>query len=582
MTLALTDIGAIEFGVDPDETAESADSLLRKLLRGAEPEIIVMLRIGNRPVAGGGADLDDDGDIASLAFGEASNELAGASSDQQLLISDGDWCGKPDDFGAAHLEADPRLIDAGDYQERIPIYPEEDRRAVTFAASAEVANDDGFFADWQYDRTVEGQTAQLFLAEENGYSRDFLTIAEMRGRAMRAGLTRAVFEFETVADFFGRTPYCRDKWSGNGGSGGDAHLAGKRIQRVIGGPVMNVELALEDAAFETWRVTAGEYQDILKLKDAIAPLPYAGVDFIDDLAAMKAYAIPPGEYVRCSKLGRVRTNRGGLAFGKVTADVVGEVSSQTADILAHAALNTVSLPPQLVNQGSYGVIPADPVGYVAYGEETVEDVYNALLKPFNGYFGPDQNGRLSLGVVNAMLFDAPSYTLEEDEWFDGEPEDVDQRPRWRQSVTWNRNWTVMTAADIVPDWESNPNISQADVDFAQRETDLETAEDAAVLQRFRLGGVDDGDEVYGPVEGYFTTQDGARKAALNLLGWLKLRKKRFRPESGFNLIFARAGSAGRLIYPDMGLSAGRNFIADERIIRTGDRKIELNGIIAYA
>lgn len=582
MTLALTDIGAVEFGVDPDETTTSPDSLLKKLLRGAEAEIIVMLRIGNRPVAGGGADLDDDGDIGTLAFGEASNELAGASPDKSLLLSDGDWCGKPDDFGAAHLEADVRLLDAGDYQERVPLYPEEDRRAVSFGASAEVANDDGFFADWQYERTVEGQTGMLFLAEENGYSRDFLTVAEMRGKSMRAGLTRAYFEFETIADFFGRTPYCRDKWSGNGGSGGDAHLAGRRIQRVIGGPVRNVELVLEDAAFETWRVTAGEYQDILKLKDALAPLPYTGDDFGDDLAALKAATIPPGFYSRCSAIGRVRTNRGGLALGRVTADVIGEVSVKTADILVHAAINTAGAPPQLVNQGSYGALPDDPIGYVAYGEETVEDVFNALLKPFNGWFGPDQTGRLSVGVVNAGLFDNPVFTIDEDEWFDGEPEVADQRPRWAQSVTWNNNWTVMTASEIAPEWESNPNISAEDVAFAQREDDSWRWEDAAVLQRYRLGGVDDGDEVYGPVKGFFTEESGAKKAARALGGWLKLRKIRFRATSGFNLIFSRAGSPGRLIFPEMGLAGGRNFISDERNIRTRDRQIELNGIIAYA
>lgn len=581
MTLALTDIGAVEFGVDPDETATSADSLLKKILRGAEAEIIVMLRIGNRPVSGGGTDLDDQGDIATLAFGEASNELAGASPDQNILVADGDWCGKPDDFGAAHLEADARLLDAGDYQERVPLYPEEDRRAVSFAASAEIANDDGFFADWQYERTVEGQPAQLFLAEENGYSRDFLTVAEMRGKSVRAGLTRAWFEFETIADIFGRAPYCRDRWTGKGGSGGDAHLAGKRIQRVIGGPVKNVELQLEDAAFETWRVTAGAYQDILKLKSALAPLPWTGDDFGADLAALKAATIPPGFYSRASAIGRVRTNRGELGQGRVTADVIGEVSTITADILAAAAINTAGAPAQLVNQGSFGAIPADPVGYVAYGDETVEEVFNALLKPFNGWFGPDQSGRLSVGVVNADLFKAPVFTIDEDEWFDGEPETADQRPRWAQSVTWDNNWTLMTAAEIV-NFEDNPDVTAEDAAFAQREHLLERAEDAAVLQRFRLGGVDDGDEAYGPVKGFFTTQEGARKAARALLGWLKLRKKRFRATSGFNLMFARAGSPGRLIYPDMGLAAGRNFIADERNIRTRDRRIELNGIIAYA
>ena len=584
MSLSLTDIGAIELGVHPGELAESPDSLLLKLLRGEEPEIIVMASIGNRPVAAAGA-IDDAGEIGSLAIGEAPNELSGAGADERILLSDGEWCGRPDDFGAAHLEADARIVQISDYQERIPLYPEEDRRATQFIASLEAANDDGYFADWQYERTVEGQPAALFMAEENGYSRDFVPIARARGKAMRAGLTRAAFEFETIADIFGRAPFCRETWTGKGGSGGDPHLAGRRIQIVVGS-CRNVEPVLEDALFETWRVTAGEYRNVTALKDAMAPLAWTGVDYLDDLAALKAADIPPGYFAKASTIGRVRSNRGGLAFGRVTADVEGSTlfgaySDRTADILAWAARGPAGLPLELVNQGSYGALPDDPVGFVAYGEETVEDVYNALLKPYNGHFGPDRNGRLSVGVVNADLLDAPEYALEEEDWIGGEPDPADQPPRWAQSVTWNRNWTVMTAAELV-DPDLNPEVTADDIAFAQRESDVARAEDSAVLQQFRLGGVVDGDDVYGPVPGFFATEQGARRAARSLLGWLKLRKRRFSPESGFNFIFARTGRPGRLAYPDMGLEGARAFIADERTIRSGERRVRLSGLIAYA
>lgn len=579
MTLSLAEIGGIEFGVHPDEVFETSNSLLARILRDEEPTTILLLSIGNRPVSDNAGVIGEGGEIASLAFGEAENELAGGGSDESILLSDSDWCGRPDDFGAAHLEADPRIIDVGDYQERIPLFPEEDRRAVTFAASATAANDDGYFSDWQFDRTVEGQTAQMILAEENGYSRDFINIAQMRGRSVRASLKEAVFEFETVSDFFGRTPFCQDKWTGRGGSGGDAHLAGRRIQ-VVSGFCQNVELVLEDAAFETWRATAGEYIDLPRVMDALAPLPWNGQDFLDDLAALKAATIAPGFHARASKIGRVRTNRGGLALGRVTADILAPRPT-TADILVFGAFGPAGLPSSFVNQGSFGVLPDDPVGFLARGEETVEDVFNALLRPFNGHFGPDAQGRLTVGVVNAGALDAPIFSLESDDWIDGEPDGDAPRARWAQSVTWNRNWTVMSASEII-DHEANPDVSAAQWAFAQRESETARASDSSVLQRFRLGGVDDGDEVYGPVEGYFTTEAGAQAAAESLLAWLKLRKKQWRTEAGQRFLFTRAGQPGLLTFDGMGLSTSRVFLPGERVISRRARGAQLSGLIAYA
>jgi len=231
----VTDISGVEFGVDPDETIVSPDSLLKKILRGAEPEIIVFLSLGNRPVAGTPANLDTYGDIATLAFGEESDELAGASSDEVLLLSDGDWIGRPDDFGAAHLESDPRIVSAGDYQERCPLLPEEGRRAASLIASVEAANDDGYWSDWQYDRTVEGQPAKLFIGEDGGLSRDFLNLAVARGKSVRAGVEHARIDLGTVADLLEHSPFCQEKFEGKGGATGDAHLpaSGSRSSSAI-------------------------------------------------------------------------------------------------------------------------------------------------------------------------------------------------------------------------------------------------------------------------------------------------------------------------------------------------------------
>jgi hypothetical protein len=578
----VAEIGVVEFGVDPDEISTGGDTLLQKLLRGEEPEYIVFVRIGHRAISAAGPDLDEDEGIGTLAFGEASNELAGAGSDQAMLLSDGDWVGRPDDFGAANLEADPRVISAGDYQERVPLMPEERRRASQLIASVELANDDGFFSDWQFDQTVEGQPAKLFLGSENGLSTDWIDLAIAQGKSLRAGVKTAQLTLETIADGLDRSKVCQEKWAGIGGSTGGPELKDRRIQ-IVFGDAKNVEMILEHEALEIWRASAGEIRSFKKVKDALAPLSWTGEDFTDWNGLAQA-VIPAGFYATATAIGRCRTNRGGLALGKVTADIEGSTllggySARTGDILVWAARGPAGLPPSLVATQSYGVLPGDPISYVAFGEETVADLHNDLLRPFNGWYGPDQFGRLQVDIVNASLLTAPNYSVFSEDIFDINPNEFDQPPRWAQSISWDRNWTVMAASEIV-DFNQNPNVSAEDAAFAQRKEAFWRETDTTVLQRYRLGGAIDGDDAFGPVAGFFTTEAGVKNAAGLMLAWLKTRKKRISARSYFNLLFARAGRPGSVQFDGAGLDAGRVMIAEDRTILSRDRQIEVNGLIA--
>ena len=385
-------IGETEFGVDPQENAKPSKGLLARLLRGDEVETIIFLRVTSRAIEPVATDINDQDDISALALGEASNELAGGGGDDVMLFSDGEWCGHADDFGSAHLEADPRLFPGGTASIRklVPLFPEAERRAVQFIAVFDAANDDGFFNAWQYQRTVDAQRFDVMMGEEYGYSADWIPLARATGKSFSANAKIGEFELESIADALKGKLVCREKFLGRGAGTGDAHLAGQRIQ-IPFGYCPNVRMELEDAETGVYRASAGAINDFVRVKDQNQPLIWDGVDH-PNYSSLIAAIVAPGYFTKANSIARCKL--GSEARGIVTADIegstlFGQYSAYARDILQFIAQGPAGVPLALINQGSFGVLPDHPIGFLAEGDITAAEVFDKILRPWNGYIDQD-------------------------------------------------------------------------------------------------------------------------------------------------------------------------------------------------
>lgn len=561
-------IGGVPIAADPDEAIVDDAPLSLRLIRGDEIETLFFVRIQNRSISAV-APLSAEADaISEQPISALGDELPGAGSVDIEFLSDGEWCGRPDDFGAAHLEADPRLISAGDFETNLPYLPEQGRRAQSAVASIEAINADGYFDIFQSQRSIDGLIVQAHVGEVNGYSRQHILAYEALGRSISADFDRATFDIETVASLLDRSALTQT-YDGNGGSSGDANLAGKRVPLCFG-ECFNITPDLESFANLIFRASAGAILDFTAVKDMGAPLTWDGVDH-GDYASLANAVVAPGMFTKATAIGRFKL--GAEPAGIVTADVRGEIlfgaySARTADILVALALSAARLDASLINQASFGVLPTDDIGLYLDGsvDVTVADIFDALLTPFNGWYGAQRDRRLHVGVIASPASLASSWSIDEPSVFSIDFEEFDEPPRYGQAVTWGRNWTPMSEAELVD--YSGGAITVAEWNRLQRSEESYEAVDASVLIRHKAAFKGDA------VRGYFAGEAGARAAADSWLAFLKNPMRKARVKTGLNALFIAEGTTGSLQMDRLGLDAGRNATVVRRTLAADRREIE--------
>lgn len=562
----VAELAGIDIAADPEEATAAVPNLTLKLLRDEDVDIIFIVQAFTRGIGDAGPDLDDDGDIASLAIAEESNENAAAIAGGFLFLADADWCGRPDEIGAAHREADPRLISPGSIEIRVPYLPELGRRATTQIATIEVSNVDGYFDAFQYANSINGQSVRVFMAEDWGRLDEAILLVDTRGRSLVADAEKCVIKIESSASRLD-IPFNNVTFTGTTGTGGDPQLAGVRIPVTLGDPP-NIEPRLESIADQVYRVNVGAVSDIPVVRDSgAASFVWDGLDF-DNLAAFKAHVTSPGFYTKATKFGRFKL--GNQPAGVVTCDVVG-LTNSTRQILAALAQRLSSA---LVNFGSFGVIPEDPIGFYADGSTAylVSDIYDALLRPYNCFYGDGPDGRLAIGRILKPGTDPAIWGFDDDDHIaDPEIEEFDEPPRWRQGVTWGRNWRPMQPGELV---DVGPGLDTATWQRLQRDQETYYAEDGTVLLRHQ-GAIE------GPViQGYFTTEQGARAAADPLLALLKSSLQKQRHRTKMQGIFAPVGSTGQIDSERLDLTGGRGAIVVGRSIITEAEEVEILSLVA--
>jgi hypothetical protein len=152
-------------------------------------------------------------------------------------------------------------------------------------------------ADWQ---VVAELTAAGILADANGKTIDIRDLG-----------------WKLTAELHGQ------RWTGQGGAGGDARLGGKVIPYAAGF-VSNVTPEQESAAALIYRVSTGRIRAIPAVRDGGQPL-LQGADYAtyaDLAAATAASAIPPATYATC--LAEARFALGSSPVFDITCDVEGD------------------------------------------------------------------------------------------------------------------------------------------------------------------------------------------------------------------------------------------------------------------
>lgn len=562
-------IGDVAIGALPDEGGPSRVPLASRLLAGEEVETVIVMEVVNTPIVPRTSLPSESTAIGALAIGDAPDLLAGAGAEERLFLGDGLWCGRPDDFGAAHLEAEVRLVDIGEFQEEIPYLPEQDRRATASAGAATLANADGRFDDFFGSRSVDAQRVRAWLTDDrDGYTADWIEIMDTLAEALDPELDDARLSPLNVATLL-EAPALRSKYEGLGGATGDERLKGKYIPLVIG-DCFNVEPDLESFEDQIDRWNEGALSDITAVKDGAAPLLWDGVDHAD-YSSLKNAVVAPGFFTKALAIGR--TKRGAGAAFRITGDVSGPYGTTAAALLAFAR-GAAGLPEELIDAPSFGVLPTAPIDLFLKGDRSVSvaEIFDALLRPFNGWYGALRARKLRVGIVGSPVPMTKTWTVESHEIFENSlsVRKFETPPRWRVGVTGVRNWTPMTADELV-DWRENPDVSQAEWERLQRTEELAERSDAGVKLRHR--GALDHIETYGAVRGYFTNFADAQAAADSLFLFLSRPMRRVDFETGFQEIFTSPGAAGTLtVEGRLQLDGDRPALVTRRIFK-GDRRL---------
>lgn len=568
-------ISADAIGAHPDVGAITADPLSVKLARGEQVETIVLVQIINRPVTQVTAISEETYVIGGRAIGAAPDILAGVSPDEILFLGDGEWCGRPDDFGAAHWEADNRIISIGDQQDEIPYLPEQDRRATTSITAVRAANGDGALDEYLASRTTDGLVMRGFLAEDMGYSRDWIRLFEAVSESADPELDECSFESQSIATRL-EVPALRETYAGRGGSTGDARLTGKYVPLAFG-DCFNAEPDLESFADNIDRWTSGSLVDVTVLKDKGAPLLWDGNDHAD-YASLKNASVDPGYFTKALAIGR--TKRGSQALGRITGDIRAPYDT-TSEILLALARGAAAQPDELIDAPAFGVLPDYKVDLFLKGDRQVQvaEVFDGLLRPFNAWYGDNGTARLTVGLVTSPVAAAENWRVESDDILADtlRVEKFDEPPRWRLGVTGARNWTPMTPEELV-DWTENPDVSQADWERLQRSE--ETAEAVDTTVKLRHAGAFDAIERYGALRGYCTNIADTQMQANALHAFLKNPMRKVQWETGLTQILTRPGETGVLQYDGrLELTDGRYGLAVTRRFDSDARAIGLTALV---
>ncbi len=502
MTALLAPLGAEPFGA----IVEGAPGvrLRDRLRRGERPELVSFVEITARRIDQTTEQFEEPFGAAPIGgLIEGGPELLGATS---VLFSDREWAGPPNDPGRPNQKARAVLIDAGDFTVRGPVYPEESRRAGTTFASVRFFDDERFFARFFSDHAIDGAECSFFVGEAGRGSDDTIRFFKTQLSGFSRNAEEVTLNLETGESFLD-TPAQTARYAGSGGEGGDEPLKGRFIDLTFG-DCFNVPATLENRGALIFRPHVADIDAHVAVRDSGVELPwdgrvlpsYAALEFDDET--------PPGFYTKGPES---RIKLADEPQGVVTMDVRGSTlftgyQDSTAAILRFILSGGGSFAP-VINAGTFGVLDNDAIGLFLPGDQEVTkaDVANALLAPYLAWIDTDVMGRIVVAQLknprDAIVVDALGENDILENW---ELTEMERPVRFRQDVSYRRNFRRMTEAELV---EPSPTgLSQILYDALREEELFASAGNLALSRIYKT-------EEGAQLRGYFKTETSAKAAA---------------------------------------------------------------------
>lgn len=475
--------------IPPAATAAAAASTVPDLVLASVNDAVYLVEAD--VYDGSGASSTLDADPRALLAGDplsAGPLLAGRilAADEFGVTtrrwSDRGWISAPSDSVAstpfAGRAAQPLVVQWG-----VALAPDENP-AATIAGELALDNRDGG-EDATADLGVDGRAVTIKRGAPDDAYDDFATVFSGYGVAWQVSPDE--LRLTLRARGYALSVPLAPRYGGTGGADGGADIEGRPIPALYG-TCRNVTPVLVSTASLIFQVHGGRIGAVDAVYDRRVPLVFDG-DY-GSYAALAAATITAGRYATCLAAGLFRL--ASTPVYPITADIRGDASTATLDgggyvsspalmvrrilldrgALPLAALDLAAIEAaHAVSGGAAGIYFTDPV--------TVEDAVSAICAGAFLRWGQNRDGTIAvwriappaapaaaIGVVH--LLDDPALVPL--------PGSVDPC-LWRVVAGYQRNWTVMTDADIAG------AVSADDRQFARQPYRTAAQTDTARLSR---------------------------------------------------------------------------------------------------
>ncbi len=285
----------------------------------------------------------------------------------------------------------------------------------------------------------------------------FTTVASLTTAGLTFGHETKEFRLHNLTRILEAATLHDERFSGEGGAGGDASLAGV-LKPYCVGRVRRVPAVLMNTATRIYMVSCTPIEAIDGVAEGGASLTFSGNDRAD-YAALAAATITPGYYDTCLAEGLFRT--GASALYDITADVQGDktggVYVETRGDIAKRIVTRsgVGLTAGQIDGTALAALNSakpETCGFYWGSEITKAQALIEVMQGILGYWYINLSGSLILGFLSApgsspdVVYEFGNQT--------GAPEMMEsvRPPRWKTSISYQRNnLQGGRIAGIIPD-----------------------------------------------------------------------------------------------------------------------------------
>lgn len=490
-----------------------------------------------------------DAPLGFMGLGDAGERPAAATKTATLRYADRGWFGGPTDANRPNAVYEGRAFDPLLFDRQLPLTPEEARAIERQSGTVRLVNADGALDVIASTYAVDGRAVRIFYGPYMAPYASFQKVADLLSRSLR--LTRNTLEIEVRARTFSLDkPLQTLVYSGAGGENGTADLAGVRLPMAFG-KVRNATPILIDPANLIYQAHDGQMQAVDAVYDRGAALTDSGTD-VSGYAALAAQSVTAGQYATAldSGLFKLGSSPDGLVTCDIQGDAAGGYVSALSDIARRILRDRANVSASRINASSFSAIgdfTGDAGYFVAAGDDrTISRALDDLIGGVSGYWGAGRDGRFRAGILDRPEARTPVFYLDTKNVLDVQP-DRTITPRWRQRVSYKRNWTVQRGEDIAG------SVTDARRQVLAQAYAVASASDSDVTARHL--------EALDPrvLESPLDDEADAQTLADRLLTLHKVQRATYEvtaPRIGY--LFPLLGSVVRLTWPEYGLSIGKN------------------------